>query len=817
METSAARAPNANRFLIVRLLPVVVLTPLIIAVVAVLVLRAGLANIEAVAIVASVSQAVLLSSLVLLAGAQLRRTELDRDRRADELRLSHERFVRAVEGSSDGLWDWDIVTNKVYFSPRYKSMLGYLDAEFANDFGAWEAIIHPDDLPHAREKIRAYHDGLIPVYELEHRLRHKDGTYRWILARGAVLRGVDGTVLRMSGSHTDIHDRKNLDAALRESEQRFRQVAENIREVIWLSDVAKNEIAYISPGYELVWGRTCASLYASAHTWIEALHPEDRERVLAAATTKQVRGDYDETYRIVRPDHTVRWIRDRAFPVRDASGTVSRVAGLAEDITDSRHLNEELRTARDVALASDQAKSEFLAKMSHEMRTPLNAIQGMCELMRVEELPEPNRTRAALAHDAVGQLTAIIDGLLDLAKIEAGGMTLELLPTDCRLLLKDTAALFRELAKAKGLAFEVDLDASIPPSLSVDPLRLRQVVSNLLNNALKFTGRGTIRLEAHAEGGPKDFVLAVAVSDTGIGIVPEIHERLFKPFVQAEASTTRRYGGTGLGLAICRSLVEMMGGKIALESTPGAGSRFSFRVPLTADASPRTSVAQPARTPELARLRVLVVEDNSTNMRLTLEMLAHLGVPADGAENGVAALDALGRAPYDLVFMDCSMPIMSGYSATEELRRREGAGARVPVVAMTAYALKGDREKCLAAGMDDYFTKPLRLVDIASALSRWTAPVDPAALARAEELIGKSAPRWKTEYLQDARRLMTEMRTGGAAAFTRAVHTLKGASASLGARRLPVLCARLEAAGKASGPELDELDRELALIAEALK
>ncbi len=817
METLPPRVPNANRLLIVRLIPAVVVVPLAIAVACVLVLRNGWATLETVAVVASVTEGLLVSCLIILAARQIREIEAEREHIAEDMRRSHESFVRAVEGSQDGLWDWDVVSGKVYFSPRYKSMLGYADAEMANDFAAWESLIHPDDKTRALTRVADYHEGRIPVYELEHRLRHKDGGYRWILARGAVLRDSEGKILRMSGSHTDIDTRRHMEESLRESEQRFRQVAENIREVIWLTDVAKNEIIYISPGYELVWGRTCESLYKSSRTWLEAIHPEDRDRILAAAVTKQERGDYDETYRIVRPDSTVRWIRDRAFPVRDAAGKVYRIAGLAEDVTEPRRLGEELRSARDSALASDRAKSEFLANISHEMRTPLNAIHGMFELMDAENLPEPHGSRAVAARSAVETLTTIIDELLDLAKIESGRMTLEPKPTDCRALLRDAAALFSGPAAAKGLAFDVGVDATLPAALLVDPLRLRQIVTNLLANAVKFTEKGTIRLEARAEGGPKEYTLTVSVADSGIGIAKEAQVRLFQSFSQADTSTTRRYGGTGLGLAISRRLVEMMGGTIGVESASGKGSRFHFRLPLSSEAAPRPEGARSAPAPELSRLRALVVDDNAANRRITLEMLSHLGVAADSAQNGVLALEALAKRSYDLVLMDCSMPDMDGYAATAELRRREGTGARTPVVAMTAYALKDDRDKCLAAGMDDYLAKPVSLDALAAALTRWTAPVDPAALERAAALVGLSAPRWKSEYLDDARLLLKELRSARGEDFARAAHTLKGASASLGARRLPLLCARLEAAGRATDAELDEVERELALIAGALK
>ncbi len=775
------------------------------------------ASIEVVGVIAgSIGSAVMWCS-VFVAGRILRRAEQERKRQAEDMSLSHERFVRTVEGSSDGLWDWDISSNQVYFSPRYKSMLGYADSELKNNFESWEGLVHPDDLLMAKQRVADYLGGRTPVYELEHRLLQKDGTYRWILARGSILRGADGKPVRMSGSHADIDARKHMEEALRESEQRFRQVAENIREVIWLSDVAKNQMIYISPGYELVWGRTCQSLYDSPHTWAEALHSEDRERVLAAAFTQQARGDYDETYRIVRPDGEIRWIRDRAFPVRDENQAVYRVAGLAEDITESRLLYADLRAARDAALASDQAKSEFLANISHEMRTPLNAIQGMCELMTGETLPEPHASRAKLAYDAVGILTTTIDDLLDLSKIEAGHLALDPKPSDIRKIIGATFAMAATQAAAKGVTLKLDVAESVPMRLHADPLRLRQVLSNLINNALKFTEAGSVVLTVSTEpNGEKGVFLNAAVRDTGIGIAPEVQGRLFQPFTQADASTTRRYGGTGLGLAICRRLIEAMGGVIGVESALGTGSVFWFRVPLPLASKAPDPEPAPTAAPDLSRLKVLVVEDNGTNRTIALDMLAHLGVKAETSENGAQALEKIGTGAYDLVFMDCSMPVMDGYTATAQWRGREAPGAHLPIVAMTAYALQGDREKCLTAGMDDYIAKPIRLQDFVKTLSRWGMAVDPAVLAKAAALIGKDAPRWKNEYLKDANRLLLEMRTAKGVSLLRAAHTLKGASLSFGARRLATICARIEAAGAATPELLNEAARELELVVAAL-
>ncbi len=797
-------------------IPVQMATSVALVIAAIHLVRSHIASVETAAIVAGTIGVASMWCTILIVGRRLRRAEQVQEHQAEEMRISHERFVRTVEGSLAGLWDWDVVTSQVYFSPQWKSMLGYTEDEIKNSFESWRSLIHPDDLQRALNTVQGCIDAG-SSFELEHRLRNKDGTYSWILGRGALLRGTDGKPLRMSGSHANINEIKRAEASLRESEQRFRQVAENIREVIWLSDVAKNMMIYISPGYELVWGRTCQSLYDSPRTWVEALHPEDRERVLGAAVTKQARGDYDETYRIVRPNGETRWIRDRAFPVRNEAGEVYRVAGLAEDITESRLLDAELRAARDAALASDQAKSEFLANISHEMRTPLNAIQGMCELMTGQTLPEPHASRAKLAHDAVEILTATIDDLLDLSKIEAGHLPLDPKPTDVRELIGAAFALIEAQAHAKGIKMKLDVATTVPMLLRVDPLRLRQVVANLLNNALKFTAAGSVSLTASTEPvDDKQVFLNVAVRDTGIGIAPEVQGRLFQPFTQADASTTRRYGGTGLGLAISRRLIEAMGGVIGVESIPDAGSVFWFRVPLPVAGEAPHSAPAPAATPDLSRLRVLVVEDNETNQVIALDMLAHLGIKAESAGNGAQALEKMTHAAYDIVFMDCSMPVMDGYTATTQWRRLETPGAHLPIVAMTAYAMPGDREKCRAAGMDDYIAKPIRLKDFAAALSRWGSPVDPAILAKAVALIGEASPRWKAEYLKDAHRLLLEMRSAKDESLMRAAHTLKGASLSLGARRLSALCARIEAAGAATPELLDEAARELELVAASL-
>lgn len=799
-----------------RLVVLATATPAVVGVAAVLAIEHGVASLRTIAVVASAAHAAVLLGGVAWAARTLSRRQEEAERVAEELAKSHEHYVRAVEGSTDGLWDWDVVTGSVYFSPRWKSMLGYDEKELPNEFSTWASLLHPEDSERARAMVDDYHHGRIPVFELEVRMKRKDGSYLWVLSRGTVLRDAEGKVLRMSGSHTDVDARRRSEDALKESERRFRQATDTISEAVWLAE--DNVVISMSQAWTRIWGRPLPPLKELGAVWRTTLHPEDREEVLRLYAART--GALEHTYRIVRPDGEIRWVRDRMAPVYDEAGRPYRLAGVAEDVTEERQAQEALRAARDAALASAQAKSEFLANVSHELRTPLNAIQGVCELMHSQALPEPAASRAAVAQDAVSVLTAIIDDLLDVAKMEAGRMTLDPQPANVRRLLEDSAAFFREPARRKGLELRLDLSPSIPDAVRVDPLRLRQIVSNLLANAVKFTEKGSVSLAASARPVAGGLVaLRVSVRDTGIGIAPETREKLFQPFAQADASTTRRYGGTGLGLAICRRLAEMMGGTIDVDSRPGEGSEFWVELSVPVESAPPSARLAPAPI-AASGVRVLVVEDNPVNRQITKEMLALLGAEADLAENGAVALEALAGRAYDMVLLDCSMPVMDGYAATRALRRREAPGERTPVVAMTAHALSGDREKCLDAGMDDYLAKPLRLNDIAAALSRWTAPVDAKTLARAASMAASASPRWRDEYVEDAGRLIERMRAAAEAGMTedlkRAAHTLKGASAALGARRLAALCARVEADGKADAELLARAAAELTAVSNAL-
>jgi CheY-like chemotaxis protein/nitrogen-specific signal transduction histidine kinase len=373
--------------------------------------------------------------------------------------------------------------------------------------------------------------------------------------------------------------------------------------------------------------------------------------------------------------------------------------------------------ARDRAEAASRAKSEFLANMSHEIRTPMNGVLGMAELLAGTALETRQRRFVETIKLSGEHLLAILNDILDLSKIEAGRFELDDVTFDLQEVMQDVIQIQTSTAAKKGLSLEVQLDSAVPRCVRGDPVRLRQVLINLVSNALKFTHKGGVLVRATLGEAPDgaETWLRYDVVDTGIGVAPDQQSKLFRAFEQADSSTTRLYGGTGLGLAISKSVVDMMGGRIGMQSMPGRGSTFWFMVPFTQgnpDSIPQAP-ADPRGEPQPAHKRhVLSVEDNEINQVVIEELVEQLGHTITSASNGVEALQAFeGEQRFDVVLMDCQMPLMDGYAAARAIRELEAKHGwpRVPIVAVTAHALAGERDKVLAAGMDDYMTKPIEL------------------------------------------------------------------------------------------------------------
>jgi len=669
-----------------------------------------------------------------------------------ELQLSREQYMLAVNGANDGIFDWDLRTGSLYLSPKWKKMIGYEDDDLPNVFQTFEDNIHPDDKPRVADYLDEYLKGKIQNYAIEFRFRHRDGHYIWILARGEALRDEKGVPYRMAGSHSDITERKEAEEKLRESEARINTVLNAAQDAIIMMDNAGN-ISVWNAAAERMFG------YTSAETLGKNLH-----RLLAPAEYLDAHMQAFPIFQKTGEGAAVGKVLElsaldksgRKFPVELSLSSVQlrgewHAVGIIRDITERKKAEEELRqTNRQLQAAielanemaanaemANAAKSAFLANVSHEIRTPLNGIIGMTSLLLDTKLTRQQQHHAEVIRESGESLLWLINDILDFSKIEAGKLEIECIDFDLHSLIDDFSMVLAVKAQEKNLEFVCAADPDTPALLRGDPGRLRQILTNLAGNAIKFTHQGEVvvkvsLLEENEEGA----LLHFSVKDTGIGIPAEKQRLLFQSFTQVDPSTTRKYGGTGLGLAITKQLVELMHGRIGMWSEEGKGSEFWFEVRLPV----RREVAHTvAPSVDLRGVRALVVDDNATNREMLCAQLSAIGIIPDEAPDGMVALEMLKTAyeagkAYNLAVLDMLMPGLDGESLGIEIHNNEKL-KDTALVMMTSIGRRGDARRLEELGFAAYLTKPVRQSDLFDCLA--------IAMGHDEESVGANVKQRK--------------------------------------------------------------------------
>jgi len=582
---------------------------------------------------------------------------------------------------------------------------------------------------HAKDQELLRNNGQ-QIYESQ--VINVSGSVRDVVFHKASFSDSTGTVCGLVGAILDITERNLAEKTLKESEARLREsqliaglgtYVLDIETGEWVS----SEVLDLIFGIDDSFNRTVAG-------WVSLLHPDDRDQMVTyfAEEVLGKRGRFDREYRIVRNnDGEVRWLSGLGRLECEGQGGIPlRMIGTVQDITERKAVEKELRLAKEAADAANRAKSRFLSNMRHEIRTPMNSVLVMADLLLNSGLNGEQREHAEIVKKSGNHLLSLIDDILDLSHIEAQTMELDSVNFDLSEMLSRATMLMSYNAREKGLQFNVQVDDDVPRKLRGDERRVRQIISNLLGNALKFTHGGGISLCVSRENEEGPFVtLRIVVSDTGIGIAADKQMEVFSPFNQVDSSSTRRYGGTGLGLALCRQLAELMKGEIGLESCEGKGSSFWFTVRMERQNIPPAPVACLASDTSFmessgqADRRLLLVEDDLQNQKILLSTIRMFRPRflVDVAANGCEALHMLERNDYDLVLMDCMLPVLNGYDATAAIRDPASAvrNHQVTVIAVTANSMREDREACLAAGMDDYISKPLNITQLLAMLDKW--------------------------------------------------------------------------------------------------
>ncbi len=771
----------------------------------------------------------------------------ERQRFEAELLQARQRLQNLLLSSNAGTWEWHVPSGALKVNERWAEMLGWPISDITlPDLGLRVARLHPEERERITAQLEALQSGTQAEYLSEHRMQHRQGHWVWVQERGRVIsRMPDGAPEWVFGTLIDISENMAQRTALRRSEALLSRTNELAGVGGWELDLRTQT---------LFWSAQTCRLHGvpvdhqpHLDESLDFYPPAARQQIEAAVSSGMKEGiGWDLEVPFVQRDGTPLVVRSLGMVDRE-DGRPVRLMGALQDVTDPHRLMQSLRRAKLDAEAASEAKSMFLANMSHEIRTPMNAIIGIAHLLSDTPLSEDQRQLLGKLQISGRALLSLIDDVLDLAKIEAGEMTAERAAYSPRDVLQVLDAVFAIQADSKGLSWTLSVAPQLPLWLIGDAARLRQVLGNLLSNALKFTQAGGVSLIAHVEGNQVRFT----VRDSGIGIAVESQSKLFQPFVQADASMTRRFGGTGLGLFISKRLVDLMGGALTLHSAAGEGAEFIVTLPLEpTDAAaldqalhqPIDVSAQAVDGKRLQGVRVLVVDDSEINLEVVRRMLEQEGAEAVCETRAALAIARLQRGErYDAMLMDIQMPEMDGLEATRRVRQLAGL-EMLPVLALTAGALAEERRRALEAGMDDFLTKPLdpgklvhtlrrRVLAHAAGLGTPAAPATPTPPSADYPVIegfnmAEALPRLGGDlalFQRLVRRLLATydrrwvagLDTLDAAGLTATLHKLRGSAATLGAVHIDQLATQAEDRLRQGG-QPGEVQPQLNALAEAL-
>jgi two-component system sensor histidine kinase/response regulator len=640
-------------------------------------------------------------------------------RQAEELHQMHQRLERAAMSSQEGLFEVNFISGRHWTSESYRVLLGLSADVEINLIGQFYALIHPEDIAAWKQTLSRIQANASVEHEM--RFQHANGGYRWMRVAGVIQVNSRSECESLSGSIRDIHEQRMAQLELKDTQSRLNRAISGTQDGLWEMDLHTDKL-WLAPRFANMLGYDPDEVCNWSGYDVDAItHPDDLPAVVDMRyRATALFAPFDVEARMRTKQNRWLWMRIRGTLERDADGRPLRLSGSIQDVNDARLIHDELVAATEEAQAANRAKSAFLANVSHEIRTPMNGIIGMSGLLLETSLDRTQMEFADTIRSSADALLTVINDLLDFSKIEAGKFEIERIEMDLRSNVEDVGAMLGFQAANKNLELIINVHSEVPEFVMGDPQRIRQCLINLIGNAIKFTRQGEVVVDVScAQALEGKSVLHFEVRDTGIGLEADAIERLFKPFSQADSSTTRKFGGTGLGLSIVKRLVEMMGGNVGVSSVPGEGSTFWFTLPLEAANVTRNDTLNTAL---LSGKRVLIVDDNATNRKVLATQLTNAGCECLIASSGDEALQQLHHSrfrhrPVDLVVADFQMPDMDGAMLGERVRR-DSSIADTHLVLLTSMDQHGDTQRFAELGFAAYLTKPIRARELRECLVR---------------------------------------------------------------------------------------------------